>query len=61
MIYAGTAMLFDAMIHYDLPGWRFAVNGSNILDKKYVARCAGNFGCVYGAGQQIIGTVTKKF
>ena len=61
VIYAGRATLFDATIHYDLPSWRLAVNGSNILDKKYVARCAGNFGCVYGAGRQIIGTVTKTF
>jgi iron complex outermembrane receptor protein len=61
VIYAGKATLFDAILHYDLPGWRFAVNGSNIFDKKYVARCASNFGCVYGAGQQIIGTITKKF
>ena len=61
VIYAGGATLVDALIHYDLPGWRFAVNGSNILDRKYVARCASDFGCVYGAGQQIIGTITKKF
>jgi iron complex outermembrane recepter protein len=60
-IFTGAATLFDAIVHYDLPGWRFAVNGSNIFDKKYVARCSGSYGCVYGAGRQIIGTVTKKF
>jgi iron complex outermembrane receptor protein len=60
-IFTGAATLFDAIIHYDLPGWRFAVNGSNIFDKAYVARCAGLYGCVYGAGRQVIGTVTKKF
>jgi iron complex outermembrane receptor protein len=61
VIYGQAATLFDAIVHYDLPGWRIAVNGSNIFDKSYVARCSGNFGCVYGAGRQVIGTVTKKF
>jgi iron complex outermembrane receptor protein len=61
IIYTGQATLFDAMVHYDIPGWRFAVNGSNIFDKRYVARCASNFGCVYGAGAQVIATVTKRF
>jgi iron complex outermembrane receptor protein len=62
VIYQGQAVtLFDAIVSYDLPHWRLAVNGSNILDKKYVARCDGPFGCVYGAGRQVIGTVTYKF
>ena len=60
-IVTGQATLFDAIIHYDLPGWRFAVNGSNIADKSYVARCTGAFGCVYGQGRQVLGTVTKRF
>ncbi|MGD9810788.1 MAG: TonB-dependent siderophore receptor [Sphingobium sp.] len=53
--------LFDAILHYDLPGWRFAVNGSNIFDKVYVGRCAGPANCIYGQARQVIGTVTKKF
>lgn len=62
VIYTGeSATLFDAIVHYDAPGWRFAVNGSNIFDKVYVARCAGPASCFYGAGRQVIGTVTKKF
>ena len=59
--YGERSTLFDAIIHYDTPDWRFAVNGSNIFDKKYVARCAGVAGCTYGAGRQVIATVTKKF
>lgn len=59
--YGQSATLFDAIIHYDRPGWRFAVNGSNIFDKSYVARCSGPAGCTYGAGRQVIGTVTKTF
>jgi iron complex outermembrane receptor protein len=60
-LYGESSTLFDAIVHYDTPSWRFAVNGSNIFDKLYVARCSGSVGCTYGAGAQWIGTVTKKF
>ena len=53
--------LFDAIVHYDTPSWRVALNGSNIFDKRYVARCAAANNCNFGASRQIIGTVTKKF
>ena len=53
--------LFDALIHYDLPDWRFAVNGSNVLDKKYVGRCASATNCIYGQARQVIASVTRKF
>ncbi len=61
VIYAGAVTLVDAIVHYDLPHWRVAVNASNLLDKTYVARCASYNGCVYGAGRQVIGTATYKF
>lgn len=62
IVYQGeSSTLFDAIISYDTPDWRFAINGSNIFDKVYVARCAGPAGCNYGAGRQVIGTVTAKF
>ena len=54
-------VLFDAIIRYDTQNWRFAINGSNILDKRYVARCASSFNCNFGASRQVIGTVTYKF
>jgi iron complex outermembrane receptor protein len=53
--------LFDATLHYDVPGWRFAINGSNLFDKRYAGRCTGPMGCFFGQARQIIGTVTKKF
>ena len=59
--YGESTTLFDAIIHYDTPEWRFAINGSNIFDKTYVARCSGPAGCNFGAGRQVIGTVTRKF
>ena len=62
VVYYGEAStLIDAIVHYDLPDWRFAVNASNLTDKVYVARCSGAAGCTYGAGRQVIGTVTRKF
>jgi len=61
VLYGESSVLFDAIVHYDTPGWRFAVNASNLLDKRFVARCAGLANCTYGAGRQVIGTVTKKF
>lgn len=62
VVYFGqAATLFDAIVHYDLPNWRLAVNGSNIFDKVYVARCSGPAGCTYGAGRQVLGTATFKF
>jgi len=53
--------LFDAAIHYDLPNWRFAINGSNIFDKEYVGRCSGAVNCIYGQTRHITGTITRKF
>lgn len=61
VVYEGeSSTLFDAIIHYDTPGWRFSLNGSNIADTTYVARCSGPAGCTYGAGRQVIFTVTRK-
>lgn len=52
--------LFDGAIHYDVPGWRLAVNGSNLFDKRFVGRCTPQ-GCFFGQSRQIIATVTKNF
>jgi iron complex outermembrane receptor protein len=60
-IVTGQATLFDAILHYDTPRFRIAINASNLFDKNYVARCAGLYGCVYGAGRQVIATLTGKF
>lgn len=62
MIYVSPATtLFDATLHYDLPGWRFAINGSNLFDKRYAGRCTGPAGCFFGQERQITGTITKRF
>lgn len=59
--YSPSTTLWDAIIHYDTPQWRFAINGSNVFDKKYAGRCAGPNSCFFGAGQQVFATVSRKF
>ncbi|MEM8935188.1 MAG: TonB-dependent siderophore receptor [Pseudomonadota bacterium] len=54
-------VLFDAIVSYDLPDWRFSVNASNLFDERYGARCASATGCNFGAPRQVIGTVQYKF
>jgi iron complex outermembrane receptor protein len=62
VVYVGqSSTLFDAIAHYDTPEWRFAINGSNLFNREYVARCSGPAGCTYGALRQVIGTVNRKF
>ena len=61
VLYSDDPVLFDAILHYDTPNYRFAINGSNIFDKRYVARCASFSNCNFGAARQIIGTLTAKF
>lgn len=62
VVYRGqAATLFDAIVSYDMPGWRLAVNGSNLLDHRYVARCSGPVGCFYGAPRQVLATLTRRF
>ena len=59
--YSPSVTVFDGTLHYDIPGWRLAVNGSNLFDKRYAGRCSGQYSCFFGEGRQVVGTVTKKF
>ncbi|WP_141243916.1 TonB-dependent siderophore receptor [Sphingomonas lenta] len=62
VVYRGeAATLVDAIVSYDVPGWRFSLNGSNILDERYVARATGPVGAFYGAPRQVLFAVTKRF
>jgi iron complex outermembrane recepter protein len=54
-------VLTDAAIHYEWNDFRFALNGSNIFDKAYVASCFGETQCFYGERRAVIGTVTFKW
>lgn len=51
--------LWDAMVSYQTGPWRFAVNGSNLTDKTYIASCT--YGCFYGEGRNITGSVSYKW
>lgn len=57
----GEATLFDGVLRYDTPEWRFAINGSNLLDKRYAGRCTGPVGCFFAQGRQVIATATRRF
>jgi iron complex outermembrane receptor protein len=54
--------LFDGALHYDfgrrdLERWRLAVNGSNLVDKRYVPACSGITDCYYGYRRAVNGSL----
>jgi iron complex outermembrane receptor protein len=52
----------DAAIHYDYEAMTFAINATNLFNKKYVAACVdGDSGCYYGERLQVIGTVKYRW
>lgn len=40
--------LVDAAVHYEIKGWRAAINVVNLFDKTYVASCSSPTACYYG-------------
>ncbi|WP_028217482.1 TonB-dependent siderophore receptor [Paraburkholderia oxyphila] len=46
--------LYDAAIHYDVRDWRFAINATNIFDRRYVAGCQSSAVCIYGNPRTVI-------
>ena len=52
--------LFDAAIHFDQGPWRFALNASNLFDKKYYASRAYN-GYYLGAERNLTATARYRF
>ncbi|MGG1943977.1 TonB-dependent siderophore receptor [Trinickia sp. NRRL B-1857] len=48
--------LFDAAIHYDVRNWRFAVNATNLFNRRYVTGCQSDAACFYGNGRTVIAT-----
>lgn len=62
-----SATLFDAAIRYDLgalnddlEGLQFSINGTNLFDKEYVARCQDN-GCYYGLRRTVLATLKYRW
>lgn len=59
--FTGRSTLADAVVRYDTGDWRFAVNATNLFDKRYAGRCTGPVGCFFGQARQVIATVTRGF
>lgn len=53
--------LMDAMLAYDTPSWRFALNANNLFDREYVSTCLSRGDCWYGARRTLVATVGYKF
>lgn len=52
--------LVDAIVHYDTPGYRLAVNASNLGDERFLTACYSSAFCYYGPGRSILATLTLK-
>lgn len=53
--------LLDALLAWENPTWRAALNVTNLADKTYVATCLGRGDCWYGARRTVNATVTYRF
>lgn len=54
-----SATVFDAAIRYERDDFEVSLNINNIADDDYVASC--NFGCFYGEGRTVLGSVKYKW
>lgn len=50
--------LYDANLGYSIHGLRFAVNATNLADKRYIAVCSTIAYCNYGAARNVIGSAS---
>ncbi len=57
---SGDFTVFDAALHYQWHGLRFAINVQNLFDNHYIAAISGA-NAFYGAGRTVIGSVRYKF
>ncbi|WP_144020229.1 TonB-dependent receptor, partial [Burkholderia pseudomallei] len=46
----------DAALHYELRNWRFALNATNLFNRRYVAGCQSDAVCMYGNQRTVIAT-----
>ncbi|WP_263410259.1 TonB-dependent siderophore receptor [Terriglobus tenax] len=53
--------LFDGTLDYTMERWRFAINSSNLLNKRYVAACSTTTNCYYGGTRSAIASVNFSF
>ena len=53
--------LVDASVHYEIDGWRAAINVANIADKTYVASCSSATACYYGDRLRTTASLSYKW
>jgi len=56
-----SATLVDATIHYEIKGWRAALNVANLFDKTYVASCSSPTACYYGDRLRTTASLSYKW
>ncbi|WP_422097839.1 TonB-dependent siderophore receptor [Variovorax sp.] len=59
-IAVGGRTLLDLALYYELPHWRFALNVSNALDKRYLSTCASS-ACYWGAERSALLSARYSF
>jgi len=56
-----SATLLDAMIAWENPRWRLALNVNNLTDKNYFSTCLSRGDCWWGAGRTAVASATYRF
>jgi len=51
----------DALAEVTWDQWRFAINATNLLNKKYYASCLARGDCFMGAPRNVMGTISYQF
>jgi iron complex outermembrane recepter protein len=53
--------LVDVLAEINWKDWRFAINATNLLNKRYFASCLSRGDCFVGAPRNVMGTATLRF
>ncbi len=53
--------LFDALAEVTYANWSFAVNATNLFDKRYYSACLARGDCFMGSERNVFGTVSYRF
>lgn len=54
-------VLFDAQVHYTYQNWRFAVNATNLADRRFVSSCQTQNACFYGDARRVVASIGYKW
>lgn len=53
--------LADAVVHYDVSGWRLQLNASNLFDRDYVSVCNSAAWCYYGYERNVTASARYRW